>query len=404
MTKRVSTLYLANILTDASNRTMQLVEGLTDQQIIGPKLPIVNPLLWEIGHVAWFYELFILRMLYKHNPIIENGDNLYDSIDIEHYDRWNLPILDLKSVKTYIKQVREKLIERLGVISESSLASRQDSFIYQFATFHEDMHTEAYTYSRNTLNYPKPYFRPCKSGDSEKSDKNPVPKDIEIPGGTFKLGASREANFLFDNEKWAHKVTIYPFKISPTCVTNLEFLAFVSDGGYERRDLWHDIGWNWRQQQNASYPVYWIPDGSDTWLMRYFSDTIELPSSHPVIHINWYEASAFCKWAERRLPSEIEWEVAASTEPINSGREFSSNKRIYPWGDDPKTIRRANLDGHKLGTVDVAAFSAGDSAWGARQMLEMCGNGRPVHLNLTPVSSLIHTKNILNLSSEREKF
>ena len=168
---------------------MQLVEGLTDQQIIGPKLPIVNPLLWEIGHVAWFYELFILRMLYKHNPIIENGDKLYDSIDIEHYDRWNLPILDLKSVKTYIKQVREKLIERLGVISESSLASRQDSFIYQFGAFHEDMHTEAFIWGRQTLGYPSPTFSIASNVGSQRS-LGPWPGFVKVPGGRFKLGAN----------------------------------------------------------------------------------------------------------------------------------------------------------------------------------------------------------------------
>ena len=369
MTKLVSTQYLADILTDANQRTNELIAGLDGKQIMGPQLPIVNPLLWEIGHVAWFYEQFILRMLYKESPILTDGDHLYDSIDIEHFDRWDLPLLGLKDVKKYINDIRNKLIDRLGEISQNNIASEKDSFIYQFATFHEDMHTEAYTYSRNTLSYPLPNFATAHSLDKKNLETGPLTGDVEIPGGKFNLGSTPKDPFLFDNEKWAHKIIVCPFKMARATVTNEEFANFVSDKGYLRRHLWHDIGWNWRQQVNAEHPIYWIPDGPNKWSMRHYSETIELPLYHPVTHINWYEASAFCKWANRRLPTEIEWEVAATTKPTKNGRGFSSTKRHYPWGDNPDTQKRANLDGRGLGPVDVAAFSAGDSAWGIRQML-----------------------------------
>ncbi len=369
MTKRVSTQYLADLLIDSNKRSMELVNGLDDKQMIGPKLPIVNPLLWEIGHVAWFYEQFILRMLYKELPILDNGDDLYDSIDVEHFARWDLPLLNLEKAIIYIDDVRNKLINRLGEISETNMASEQDSFIYQFATFHEDMHTEAYTYSRNTLKHPLPNFETKNYFDNKELETGPLPGDVDIPGGSFNLGASKDAAFLFDNEKWAHEIRVYPFKMARAPITNAEFAAFISDEGYQRRNLWHDIGWNWRQRENAEHPIYWIPDGPDKWLMRHYSTTVKLPLHQPVIHINWYEASAYCNWAKRRLPSEIEWEVAASTEPVNDGKEFSKNKRIYPWGDNPDTLARANLDGRGLGPADVSAFPSGDSAWGIRQML-----------------------------------
>ncbi len=369
MTKLVSTQYLADLLNDANKRTLELVDGLNGEQIIGPKLPIVNPLLWEIGHVAWFYEQFILRMLYNESPILDNGDELYDSIAIKHFDRWDLPILQLGDAINYINEVRNKLIGRLGEISYENMASEQDSFIYQFATFHEDMHTEAYTYSRNTLEYPLPDIETANTFDTKKLETGPLPGDVEIPGGSFTLGASRNASFLFDNEKWAHEATVYRFKMARAPVTNAEFAEFVADNGYQRRNLWHDIGWNWRQQENTKYPVYWIPDGPDKWLIRHYSTTIELPLHQPVIHINWYEASAYCNWAKRRLPNEIEWEVAASTEPMNNGKEFSASKKNYPWGDTAYSLARANLDGHGLGLADVSAFPLGDSAWGIRQML-----------------------------------
>ena len=369
MTKLVSTQYLADLLTDANQRTNELIGGLNGEQIIGPKLPIVNPLLWEIGHVAWFYEQFILRILYKEAPMLDNGDDLYDSIDIEHFDRWNLPMLPLADARKYIDDIRNKLIDRLGEISRTNMASEQDSFIYQFATFHEDMHTEAYTYSRNTLEYPLPDFATAHSLNRNELEEGPLYGDVEIPGGSFILGSSPNEPFLFDNEKWAHDVTVYPFQMARAAVTNVEFAAFVADKGYLRRNLWHDIGWGWRQRAKAEHPVYWIPDGPDKWFMRHYSTTVELPLYQPVIHINWYEASAYCNWANRRLPNEIEWEVAATTQPKKNGREFSTSKRLYPWGNDPNTLKYANLDGRGLGPVDVSAFSAGESAWGIRQML-----------------------------------
>jgi len=369
MTELVSTQYLADLLEDANSRTLELVDGLNVEQLMGPKLPTVNPLLWEIGHVAWFYEQFILRMLYHEEPLLANGDDLYDSIDITHFARWDLPILQLDDAKQYINNIKNKLINRLGEISHHNMANEQDSFIYQFATFHEDMHIEAYTYSRNTLEYPLPNFAAANALNMADVGTGPLPGDADIPGGEFTLGSRADEPFLFDNEKWAHGVTVYPFQMARAAVTNEEFAAFVADDGYQRRNLWHDIGWGWRQRTESEHPVYWIKDGSNNWLMRHYAETIKLPPHQPVVHINWFEASAYCNWAKRRLPSEIEWEVAASTEPLSNGTEFSTNKRRYPWGNDPDTLSRANLDARGLGAVDVAAFSAGDSAWGIRQML-----------------------------------
>ncbi|MBT3989033.1 MAG: ergothioneine biosynthesis protein EgtB [Rhodospirillaceae bacterium] len=369
MTELVSTQYLADLLEDANSRTLELVDGLDAEQIMGPQLPIVNPLLWEIGHVAWFYEQFILRMLYGADKTLDNGDEMYDSIAIEHSIRWDLPLLPLKETQNYIDDIRSRMIDRLGEISDSNLADEQDSFIYPFATFHEDMHTEAYTYTRNTLEYPMPNFAAAKELDKSKLETGPHTGDVKIPGGTFLLGSTPDDPFLFDNEKWAHDVTVHPFQIARAAVTNEDFAAFVADDGYKRRDLWHDIGWGWRARAEAEHPVYWIPDGPEKWLMRHYDQTIELPPHQPLIHVNWYEASAYCNWAKRRLPSEIEWEVAATTEPVNGGKEFSKTKRPYPWGHDKETVARANLDGRGLGTVDVAAFAEGDSAWGLRQML-----------------------------------
>jgi iron(II)-dependent oxidoreductase len=365
MTKIVSNKYLAEILNDAHTRTLELVAGLSDAQLLGPKLLIVNPLLWEIGHVAWFYEQFILRSLYGYPPVLQNGDELYDSIAIEHGVRWDLPMLPLDACLRYIDTIRGRLIDRL----HGDYASVQDSFIYQFAAFHQDMHNEAYTYSRQTLAYPEPVFDSANRLYKDESNHGPLPGDATVPGGKFMLGSARNAAFLFDNEKWSHAVLVHPFRIARAPVTNTEYADFIADGGYRRHELWHDVGWEWRRETGAEHPVYWIPDGPGKWLMRRFDQTIDLPPHQPVVHVNWYEASAWCKWAGRRLPTEIEWETAAAGVADGTGSIAIDQKRLYPWVDRRDGDSPANLDGRVTGCVDVAAYPEGDSFFGCRQML-----------------------------------
>ena len=363
MTALVSTEHLQGIMRDSRARTLELLDGLNDEQLMGPRLPIVNPLLWEIGHVAWFSEHFIIRRLDGTPPIWTEGDDIYDSIAIPHGVRWELPLLSLDEALKYIDDVEANNLGRL----DGGTANEDDSFIYQFATFHNDMHNEAYTYSRQTLSYPKPNFAECQYNRASTEGAGALPGDVEIPGGEFQMGSGPDAPFVFDNEKWTHKVYSQPFKISRAPVTNQEFAAFIADDGYNRRDLWPDVGWDWRQKAEAEYPVYWLPDGSGGWNLRQFDQVITMPPHQPVIHVNWYEASAYCMWAHRRLPTELEWEVAASGEP--SGTGLAATRRDYPWGDTPSTAERTNFDGRALWVVDVAEFPENDSAFGCRQML-----------------------------------
>ena len=143
----------------------------------------------------------------------------------------------------------------------------------------------------------------------------------------------------------------------------------MDDGGYGRHQFWDDDGWKWRQEAGAEHPVYWVADGPGTWGMRRFSETFPLAPHQPLIHVNWYEANAFCRWAGRRLPSEAEWEAAALGEPAPGGAALAPGKRRYPWGDEEPDGNRANLDGRAMGCIDVAARPLGDSAFGCRQMI-----------------------------------
>jgi iron(II)-dependent oxidoreductase len=155
-------------------------------------------------------------------------------------------------------------------------------------------------------------------------------------------------------------VSVQSFKILRTATTNGDFAKFVEDGGYKRRELWSDEGWTWRETVNADHPVYWsFKDGA--WWRRNFDQLVPLEVRHPVLHVNWHEADAYCRWAGRRLPTEAEWEMAASG--------GSDRKRRFPWGDEQPTAAHANLDSSNLGTVDVSDLPAGDSVFGCRQMI-----------------------------------
>jgi iron(II)-dependent oxidoreductase len=369
MTDTISTTKLIDMLQNARARTYELVEDLDAGQLMGPKLGTVNPLRWEIGHVAYFYEYFILRQLYGQDSILGNqlADELYDSIAVAHDSRWDLPLLSMTETRNYMQGVLDSLCDRL----QGPIANEQDSFIYQFGVFHEDMHTEAFAWARQTLAYPTPQFSNAIDA-SNLRNAGAHPGYVEIPAGSFQLGATPDAVFMFDNEKFAHEVRVQPFSIAKAAVTNAEFAEFIADGGYQRDDFWCEEGMQWRQKNQATHPGYWMPDaGSDVsgkWLMRRFDQTLPLPAREPVIHVSWYEANAYCRWAGLRLPTEIEWEVAALGEADNNG-DLADRKRRYPWGDSPPESNHANLDGRALGCVDVAAHAAGDSAFGCRQML-----------------------------------
>ena len=340
---------IAEALRDARTRTLELALDLDDATWLGPRLPIVNPLRWELGHVAWFQEWWTLRHACGRPPIREDGDSLYDSSRVPHATRWDLPLPDRFATLAYLEETLARSLE--------ALAEGGDTYFHELALFHEDMHDEAFTYTRQTLGLPAPGFASVPAADVT-SGSGALPGDVEVGGGAFWLGATKaDASFVFDNEKWAHPVEVETFRIARAPVTNREFAAFVEARGYERRELWSDDGWRWRSEAGGFHPVYWQPRGS-TFEVRRYDRTMPLAPHQPVIHVCWYEAEAYCRWANRRLPSEVEWELAASTK----------DKRRYPWGDAPPSATHANLDGIRGGPVDVAAFPAGDSAYGCRQM------------------------------------
>ncbi len=356
---------LAEWVSDGRQRTLELVADLSDEQMIGPRLPIVNPLLWEIGHAAWFQEKWVLRHVCGEKSCRDDSDALYDSIAIAHDTRWDLPLPSRKATLAYLETVCGRVLEKLTRPEPSP----ELLFHVRYATFHEDMHGEAFTYARQTLGYPPPQLSRVAGGDGSKIRVGlPLPGEVEVPGSTFLLGAAPDEPFVFDNEKWAHAVEVKPFFMARAAVTQGEFLAFVEEGGYAREEFWSREGWGWLQAAGAEHPVYWRRESNGGWLRRDFDRWVRLEPHRPVIHVNWYEAQAYCRWAGRRLPTETEWEAAAAAEG-SSGGSLSSRKRHYPWGETTPDSKHANLDSRLLGCASVGALPAGDSAAGCRQML-----------------------------------
>jgi iron(II)-dependent oxidoreductase len=350
---------LSSMLTAARDRTLSLATGLDGARLLGPKLTIVNPPLWEIGHVGWFQERWCLRYAPGSGlkpSILRGADALYDSSAVPHDTRWHLPLPDFEATLGYLRAVYEAVQGRIA----REGATPHVAYFVQLAAFHEEMHCEAFTYTRQTLGYPAPALTVM----SDEPAARPVSGDCLVDGGTMLMGACREEGFVFDNEKWAHEVRVQPFRMARAAVSQEAFANFVTDKGYARRELWSAEGWRWRTEADVEHPAYWRREGRD-WTVRCYDRWEPLPPQRPVMHVNWFEAEAYCRWAGRRLPTEAEWEMAAAM-----SRHSPEAKRRYPWGDDAADIgQRANLYGSVGRTVDVGAFAEGDSAWGCRQML-----------------------------------
>jgi gamma-glutamyl hercynylcysteine S-oxide synthase len=217
------------------------------------------------------------------------------------------------------------------------------------------------------------------------------PGDVEIPGGKYSIGATKDYSFVFDNEQWVHEVMLKPFRIARATVTNGEFLEFVEAGGYRERRFWSEEGWRWLESGGSpqleksfakffkrtmdettdplevggrlDHPVYWKRQANGRWLQRVYDQYVSLNENLPVVHVNWYEAEAYCNWAGRRLPTEAEWEAAASADADGDTRSY------FPWGNSAPSPAVANLDWHLGGIVEVGAYAAGDSPLGCRQMI-----------------------------------
>lgn len=375
---------LVAAVQESHERILACVADLHDAQLEVPLREALNPFRWELGHCAFFHDVFVLGVLEDAPLQLAQAADLYDSFGIDHDDRWFLDLPDRGATLAYMARVRDAVIERLA----RSKPGPAETYLHLLALVHSDMHVEALTYMRQALGYPAPSLPGVLPAPADGAGA--LAGDVAIDGGRWMLGAGRDAPFLFDNEKWAHEVELAPFRIARAPVTQSEFAAFVDDGGYLDQRLWSRAGWQWRQRCGAQHPVYW-QRGDGGWLRRDFDRMVQLEPHRPAVHIGWHEAQAWCRWAQRRLPTEAEWERAAAASGDGPAR-----RARRPWGDaapgiGPAAIGAsapgaglgsagadvlradatalATLDAASLGCSDVAQCAEGDSASGCRQMI-----------------------------------
>ena len=328
---------------------------------MGPMLPIVNPVLWEIGHVGWFHEYWTLRHAHGDAPLLERADRLWNSSTVAHATRWDLDLPDRNGVFGYMTDVLERQVDRLGGGVEAPAR-----YFYELAIRHEDMHVEALAYTRQTLGY----ARPQGLGRSGRARRRRMARRRRRAGRTLAARLDPADGFVFDNEKWAHEVDIAPFRIAKAPVTNAEFAAFVDAGGYRRREFWSAAGWDWRERAGAERPVYWLAKDGGGWTWRRYGEVEPL--------------AAACAGDVRQLVRgrslvPLGEAPAADRGRMGSRRASAKRARTAPaWprasaaGRGARRHRcreRANLGFACDGPLDVAACAAGDSAFGCRQMI-----------------------------------
>ena len=309
---------LADALRESREYTVSLVDHLADSQWEVPRWAIVNPLRWEVGHIGFFQEFFCVRWQpgdqrgERTASCLPGADALYDSRTVAHERRWDLPLQGRDAIHAYLEATLERTLE---VVRSGDARARERC---RLALLHEDMHGEAILMTLQSVGLPGP-----ARAWSCRPATLPASGDIEYVGAEFMQGTPRDASrHVFDNEKWAHRAPVAPFAMANRPVTCGEFAAFVESGGYRREAFWEGEGARWRAASVPDAPRLWRREGS-SWLRRWFGDWQPVPLEDTMVHVNRYEAEAYCRWAGRRLPTEAEWEFAATAGGVSD----------FPWGD-----------------------------------------------------------------------
>lgn len=345
-------------LDNTDRRTLALIEDLSEKQLDVPYHRGINPPIWELGHSAFFYEYFLLRELGQAAPRMPGYDDIWDSFEIQHRNRWQKNVVpNQATTMDYYHRVLDEIRVRL----EAETLTPQEHYLCHYCIAHQNMHIESLIWSRQTLGYPAPSS--MRNG-SDLPARSGISGDTQIVGGSYRIGipadhpAFATHRFSFDNERPGFEIEIEPFAISKTLVPNADFLAFVDEGGYQRPELWSYGGKWWLQEEEAASPLNWREKRKGKWQVRRFDEWIPLPANAPVLHLSFWEAEAYCTWADRRLPSEFEWEAAAR----------GAQGRLFPWGEKMDATR-ADMNGEHMGAIAVDAISAGATESGCLQMI-----------------------------------
>jgi ergothioneine biosynthesis protein EgtB len=358
---------LCKRLQSARARSEELFQIVRPAALYDRPVPERHRIIFYLGHLEAF-DWNLLREPLGLSSFNPEFDKLFafgiDPVDgglpSDQPEDWPSAVL----VRDYNKRLREQLdgAIRTAGTEDPILARLDNGRLLEVAIEHRLMHAETLCYMLHQLSVDRKFSQPIAKAPLARARG---PQCVEIPEGTATLGLGRGEGgpFGWDNEFEEHRVEVPAFAIDAYNVTNRDYLRFMHDGGYERRGLWSDSGWEWITSQEHRCPSFWIPSG-DSWSYRTMFEEISLPLDWPV-YVSHDEASAYARWAGKELPSEAEWHRAACG--ARSGGE-----RAYPWGSDAPAARHGNFDFERWDPVSAGSYPEGTSDFG---VADLVGNG-----------------------------
>ena len=331
---------LVQALREARELTLAWACDLSAAQWHVPQRAGINPLTWELAHIAWFAEFWVLRgphfvdangtLRATQPPVHAGPDALLDSSLLPHAQRWHAPLPQRAEV---LRMLAAQLGACTAAVPTSDNNTDDDSALYfhRLALFHEDMHGEALAWLRASLGYAAPAGVSLPRGGAAST--------LSVRGGGVHIGAVATAHgFSFDNEQHGLALTLADFEIDARPVSAGEYLCFVEAGGYDDPAHWPGEAGAWRATATRNHPERWRRgarwnEGNEgkEWEVRWFDRWLPLDPAQPVIHINAFEAEAYCRWAGRQLPSAAQWEHAARQ---HSSTGFTWGRSVWEWTRD----------------------------------------------------------------------
>jgi len=358
--------HIARMLTDTRADTLQLFR-LTEEMDLRESPGFgYRPIVWHLAHIGVFEAYWLLQKIGGLPAPDERYERVFDPIKTPREESKDLPTRD--EMEDYLRRVRVGALECLERFDfDSADPLLRGGYVFQLVLEHERQHQETLAYLLQLLD-PSKKIRPAANPQTVES----APHDLAgttkasdmvyVPAGAFVMGATWDS-FAYDNEYPAREVFVPAFKLARVPVTNEEFARFVAEGGYGRRELWSEEGWQWRDKESWTCPLDWRCEDAGDWSARRMFEEGALEPDHPVTGVSWHEAEAFARFASKRLPTEAEWEKAASWD--------GARKRRFAWGDEEPTVRFGNFGLSRWGTTPVGSFPAGASHYGC---LDMSGN------------------------------
>ncbi|MEP6620552.1 MAG: ergothioneine biosynthesis protein EgtB [bacterium] len=348
-------------LERAREHTLAIIAPLSDEDVSTQHDPLMSPILWDLGHIAAFETLWLLHNLV--GPIeFSEMPGTYNPFEHPRSTRGALPLPTLDGQRAELARVRDAVRARLAMESfDAASPLLRDAYVVRMVAQHERQHQETILQTLQ-LKQGKPYAAP--RAWSLPLGATPARDDamVRFPGGRIRIGTDDRTE-SYDNERPSHDVTIAPFDMDVLPVTNAAYLRFVEAGGYDDRAHWSDAGWAWRTESGIRAPKHWERGADGRWTTRAMDVISELDPLQPVCHVCYHEADAYARSVGKRLPTEQEWEAAATWNPT------SGVQQLFPWGNDASTRSLANVDQLGFGTAQVHAYPLNVSPIGCYGMI-----------------------------------